>query len=35
VADAGLQETFRQLAQEETRHKLKFETEYDNLMVEG
>ena len=23
------------LAQEEARHKLRFETEYDNLMVEG
>jgi rubrerythrin len=35
VADAGLQQIFRQLAQEEARHKLKFETEYDNVMVEG
>jgi rubrerythrin len=35
VADAGLQQVFRQLAQEETKHKLKFETEYDNVMVEG
>ncbi len=35
VADADLRQIFRQLAQEEARHKLKFETEYDNLMVEG
>ncbi len=35
VEDAGLQQIFRQLAQEEARHKLKFETEYDNVMVEG
>ncbi len=35
VADAGLAQIFRQLAQEEARHKLKFETEYDNVMVEG
>jgi rubrerythrin len=35
MTDAGLQAIFRQLAQEETKHKLKFETEYDNLMVEG
>jgi rubrerythrin len=35
VADAGLQQVFQQLAQEETKHKLKFETEYDNMMVEG
>jgi len=35
VADADLRQTFRQLAQEEARHKLKFETEYDNMMVEG
>ncbi len=33
--DPAVSETFRQLAQEEARHKLKFETEYDNLMVEG
>ena len=33
--DAGQQEIFRQLAQEEAKHKLRFETEYDNLMVEG
>jgi rubrerythrin len=35
VAEAALQAIFRQLAQEEARHKLKFETEYDNVMVEG
>ena len=35
VADADLRQIFRQLAQEEARHKLKFETEYDNMMVEG
>ncbi len=35
VGDAGLAQIFRQLAQEEARHKLKFETEYDNVMVEG
>lgn len=35
AGDAGLRETFTQLAQEEAKHKLKFETEYDNLMVEG
>ena len=35
VAEPGLQDVFRQLAQEETKHKLKFETEYDNVMVEG
>ena len=33
--DAEMQTIFRELAQEEARHKLKFETEYDNLMVEG
>ena len=33
--DPAVSEIFRQLAQEEARHKLKFETEYDNLMVEG
>jgi rubrerythrin len=33
--DAELSEMFRQLAQEEAKHKLRFETEYDNLMVEG
>ena len=35
MTDAGLQQIFQQLAQEETRHKLRFETEYDNVMVEG
>jgi rubrerythrin len=35
TSDAKLSRIFRQLAQEEARHKLKFETEYDNLMVEG
>jgi rubrerythrin len=35
TADAGLQQVFQQLAQEETKHKLKFETEYDTVMVEG
>ncbi len=35
MADAALQQAFRQLAQEEARHKLKFETEYDNVMLEG
>jgi rubrerythrin len=35
VADPGLQQVFQQLALEETKHKLKFETEYDNIMVEG
>ncbi len=33
--DAELGEVFRQLAAEEARHKLKFETEYDSLMIEG
>jgi len=35
VADPATQQIFQQLAQEESRHKLKFETEYDNVMVEG
>jgi rubrerythrin len=35
MVDPSLQEVFRQLAQEESKHKLKFETEYDNVMVEG
>ncbi len=35
TSDPAVSDLFRQLAQEEARHKLKFETEYDNMMVEG
>jgi rubrerythrin len=35
LAGGSARDTFTQLAQEEARHKLKFETEYDNLMKEG
>ena len=34
-AGGSARDTFTQLAQEEARHKLKFETEYDNMMKEG
>ena len=33
VDDAGLQETFLGLAQEEAKHKLRFEVEYDEFVL--
>ncbi len=35
VTDPGLKETFKVLAKEELRHKLFFETEYDDVILEG
>ena len=35
TSDAALRETFRELAREELRHKLFFETEYDDVILEG
>lgn len=33
--DAGLRDVFKGLAQEELKHKLRFETEYDEVVLEG
>ena len=33
--DAGLSEVFRSLAQEEAKHKLRFEQEYEDKVLEG
>ena len=33
--DAGLKDVFKGLAQEELKHKLRFETEYDDVVLEG
>jgi len=35
VEDAGLKDTFLALAQEEAKHKLRFEIEYDDLLESG
>jgi rubrerythrin len=35
TSDAGLQRVFRNLAQEEAKHKLRFEIEYDDHILEG
>ena len=35
TSDAGLQRVFRGLAQEEAKHKLRFEIEYDDHVLEG
>jgi rubrerythrin len=35
TADAALRSVFEGLAQEETKHKLRFETEYDEVVLEG
>ena len=35
TSDAGLQRVFRNLAQEEAKHKLRFEIEYDDHVLEG
>ena len=35
TSDAGLQRVFRSLAQEEAKHKLRFEIEYDDHVLEG
>ena len=35
TSDAGLQRVFRTLAQEEAKHKLRFEIEYDDHILEG
>ena len=35
TSDAGLQRIFRNLAQEEAKHKLRFEIEYDDHILEG
>jgi rubrerythrin len=35
TADAGLQRVFRGLAQEEAKHKLRFEIEYDDHVLDG
>ena len=35
TTDAGLQRVFRGLAQEEAKHKLRFEIEYDDHVLEG
>ena len=35
TSDAGLQRVFRSLAQEEAKHKLRFEIEYDDNVLEG
>jgi rubrerythrin len=35
VEDAGLKNTFLALAQEEAKHKLRFEIEYDDLLESG
>jgi rubrerythrin len=35
TSDAGLQRVFRGLAQEEAKHKLRFEIEYDDQVLEG
>ena len=35
TSDAGLQRVFRGLAQEEAKHKLRFEIEYDDHILEG
>ncbi len=35
VSDAGLYQVFTDLANEELRHKLFFETEYDDVILEG
>jgi len=35
TSDAGLQRVFKGLAQEEAKHKLRFEIEYDDHVLEG
>jgi rubrerythrin len=35
TTDAGLQRVFKSLAQEEAKHKLRFEIEYDDHVLEG
>lgn len=35
TSDTGLREIFKGLAQEELKHKLFFETEYDEVVLEG
>jgi rubrerythrin len=35
TTDAGLQRVFRSLAQEEAKHKLRFEIEYDDNVLDG
>ncbi|HEY3325313.1 MAG TPA: ferritin family protein [Planctomycetota bacterium] len=35
VTDAGLKSLFQVLAQEEARHKLRFEVEYDDMSAKG
>ena len=35
TTDPGLQQVFRNLAQEEAKHKLRFEIEYDEHVLEG
>jgi hypothetical protein len=35
TSDPGLQRVFKGLAQEEAKHKLRFEIEYDDHVLEG